>query len=178
MSDARDELLQRVVADVAANGIGDRSLRDLAAAVDSSHRMLLYHFGSREGLVAAIVGAVEDAQREVLRELATQAGDPYELVHLLWERVSSPELLPFVRLFFEALAATPPEQVDRTAPWLDVAEDVVAGVGESFDPAEVRLGVAITRGLLVDVLMTGDRASATESLDRFVAIWRSSRAAP
>jgi AcrR family transcriptional regulator len=164
-----------VVADVAAQGIGDRSLREIAAAIGSSHRMLLYHFGSREGLVAAIVGAVEQAQRDVLRELATDADDAYELVRLLWDRVSSPELLPFVRLFFEALATTPPDLVDRTAPWLDAAAEVVADVGESFDEAEVRLGVAVTRGLLVDILMTGDRESATEALDRFVAIWRQAR---
>ena len=55
MNDARTRLLERIVADVGANGLGDRSLRDLAVAVGSSHRMLHYHFGSRAGVVTALV---------------------------------------------------------------------------------------------------------------------------
>ena len=51
----RQELLDAVVEEFAARGIGDRSLRDVAAAVGTSHRMLLHHFGSREGLLLAIV---------------------------------------------------------------------------------------------------------------------------
>ena len=53
MGDARDELLDRVMAEVVAGGITDRSLREIATAVGSSHRMLLYHFGTRAELVQA-----------------------------------------------------------------------------------------------------------------------------
>lgn len=165
-----------VVEDVAANGIGDRSLRELAAAVGSSHRMLLYHFGSREGLLEAIVQEVERRQREVLQELLAETRDPSELVRRLWARVSSPELRPFVRLFFESLAhPTADGAGDRTAPWLEVAEPLVDELGVPFDAAEVRLGVAVTRGLLVDVLSTGDVEGATQALERFVAMWEASR---
>ncbi|MGZ5365628.1 MAG: helix-turn-helix domain-containing protein, partial [Mycobacterium sp.] len=55
----RQELLDAVVEEFAARGIGDRSLRDVAAAVGTSHRMLLHHFGSRNELLLAIVGEVE-----------------------------------------------------------------------------------------------------------------------
>jgi AcrR family transcriptional regulator len=44
-------------------GIADLSLRQLAAAIGTSHRMLLYHFGSREGLLAAVTRAVEEQQQ-------------------------------------------------------------------------------------------------------------------
>jgi AcrR family transcriptional regulator len=44
-------------------GIADLSLRELAAAIGTSHRRLLYHFGSREGLLVAIARAVEEAER-------------------------------------------------------------------------------------------------------------------
>jgi AcrR family transcriptional regulator len=172
MATAREVLLERIVTDVAEHGIGDRSLRDLAAAVGSSHRMLLYHFGSRGGLVASIVESVERSQREVLRDLATETDDPHELVRLLWARVSAPELRPFVRLFFEALATAGEGGSDRTAPWLDTAEEVTGAVDVAFDPVDVRLGVAVTRGLLVDVLMTGDEPSATAALERFLELWQ------
>ncbi|HEX2214417.1 MAG TPA: TetR/AcrR family transcriptional regulator, partial [Mycobacterium sp.] len=38
----RRQLLDAVVAECARNGIGDRSLRDVAEAVGTSHRMLLH----------------------------------------------------------------------------------------------------------------------------------------
>lgn len=170
MPDARSELLQRVVAEVAANGLADRSLRELAEAVGSSHRMLLYHFGDRSGLVAAIVETVESSQREVLRELATEVDDPVALVRALWARVSAPELRPFVRLFFECVAVTGGKGL--TDPWLDVAADVSTRLGMEVDLDELRLGVAVTRGLLIDVLASDDAVPATRALDRFLEMWQ------
>lgn len=170
MADARTALLDKIAADIGHHGLGDRSLRDLAAAVGSSHRMLLYHFGSREGLVAALVVSVETAQRELLVELSKQITDPGELVLALWAQVSSPELRPFVRLFFECVAATGGEGL--TDPWLDVAADVGTTIGLDIADADLRLGVAVTRGLLIDVLATGDTAPATAAIERFVAMWR------
>jgi AcrR family transcriptional regulator len=170
---ARQALLARVVDDVAANGLGDRSLRDLAAAVDSSHRLLLYHFGSRDGLVEAIVDAVEASQRDLLDELARDIHDPVALVLALWERVSSPVLRPFVRLFFESVAHRGPVSGEAvTAPWLERSRSATAMMGIAFDPVDIRLGIAVVRGLLIDVLATGDVDSATASLHRFLQLWQ------
>jgi AcrR family transcriptional regulator len=180
--DARGELLERIVDEVAARGLGDRSLRDIASAVGSSHRMLLYHFGSRPGLVAAIVDSVEAAQRDVLRELAAVSSGPRELVVALWRRVSSPELRPFIRLFFESVAASAAVGSgagDRlTSPWLDDSRQLTELLGVDFDPVEIRLGVAVTRGLLIDVLVSGDAAPATDALLRFVERWLPEGRAP
>jgi AcrR family transcriptional regulator len=177
---ARDDLLQRVVDDVATHGIGDRSLRDLATAVGSSHRMLLYHFGSREGLVAAIVDEVEARQRASLAEAVAAAPEgtpPEDVVLALWEQVSSEELRPFVRLFFEALAVVGRDADDHlTATWLDQADDLAAVLGGPADPVDLRLGVAVVRGLLVDVVATGETAAATEALVRYLDLWRAGRA--
>ncbi|WP_156670721.1 TetR family transcriptional regulator, partial [Mycobacterium sp. E136] len=77
----RKELLDDLVAEVARNGIGDRPLRDLAAAVGTSHRMLLHHFGSRDELLLAIVGEVERRQMVTTRQLPA---DPAEAVAAMW----------------------------------------------------------------------------------------------
>ncbi len=172
MTSPRDDLTRRLVIEVATNGLGDRSLRDLAAAVGSSHRMLLYHFGSRDGLVAAVVGMVEADQRAVLVELAATAAGPGDLIRRLWHRVSAPEVLPFVRLFFETVAHR--GAPDLTAPWIEDSAPITERFGIHFDPAEIRLGVAVTRGLLVDVILTGDVEAATASLERFITIWERS----
>ena len=63
MTPARDALLARCVTWFADHGVGDTSLRTLADGVGTSHRMLIYHFGSREGLLAAVVEAVEQGER-------------------------------------------------------------------------------------------------------------------
>ena len=169
MSEARAALLERIIGEVARNGLADRSLREIAEAAGSSHRMVLYHFGSRDGLVAAIVEATEAAQREVLLALAGEVASPSELVMALWHRVSSIELRPFVRLFFDCVATT--GGAGLTDPWLDVSRTVTAAMGVEFAEDDIRLGVAVTRGLLVDVLATGDVEPATRSLERFVELW-------
>ena len=51
----RDALLAACTDHVLAEGLIGLSLRPLAKAVGTSDRMLIYHFGSRAGLVAAII---------------------------------------------------------------------------------------------------------------------------
>ena len=77
MSQSRAVLLARVVDHLTSSGLSNQSLRVLASAVGSSHRMLLYHFGSYDGLVAAVVGEVEQRQRrELLRDASTDGPGP------------------------------------------------------------------------------------------------------
>lgn len=177
-------LLERVVDDVAAQGLGDRSLRDLAAAVGTSHRMLIYHFGSRVGLVTAIVEEVEARQRALMRELAAASphADSADMVRAVWTQVTSPDVLPFVQLFFEAVAyaARAGElglRWEATAPWLADATRAAATAGLQADDPVLRLGVAVIRGLLVDVITTGDVVPATAALERFLAMWAATDAA-
>jgi AcrR family transcriptional regulator len=165
---ARSELLGRLMAEVGERGLGDRSLRDLAAAVGSSHRMLHYHFGSREGVVTALVHAVEASQRLLLHELAGEISDPGELMMALWRRVAAPELRPFVRLFFECVAATGGKGL--TEPWLDLGPELTARFGTDVDAVDLRIGVALTRGLLIDVLATGDTADGDAAIERYLAL--------
>jgi AcrR family transcriptional regulator len=172
MTDARDDLLERVLTEVAANGLADRSMREIATAIGSSHRMLLYHFGSRDGLVAAVVAATEARQRVAMRALAVEADSPADLVRRQWAMVSAPELRPFVRLFFETLATqarTPGGVADPTAPWIDSVHEL-GPVADGYDDVDTRLGIAVVRGLLIDVLATGDVGAATAALERHLEL--------
>ena len=97
----RRELLDALVTEFAKAGIGDRSLREIAAAVGTSHRMLLHHFGSREGLMVAIVQELEARQAALAASLD---GAPATLLEQMWVHLRAPELRPFERLFFECYA--------------------------------------------------------------------------
>lgn len=170
MDNARSQLLDRILAEVSANGLADRSLRDIAEAIGSSHRMLNYHFGSRAGLVSAVVETVEAAQRDLLAELSAEIDDPIELARALWQRTSAPEMRPFVRLFFETVALT--GGAGLTDPWLARSLEVSDRLGMTTDEDELRLGVAVTRGLLIDVLASDDAAQATRAFERYLAMWQ------
>src|SRR5882757_6221606 len=97
----RQELLGAVANEFAGRGIGDRSLRDIAEAVGTSHRMLLHHFGSRDELLLAIVEEVERRQMAVLESLPAK---PADAIAAMWADLRRPELRPFERLFFECYA--------------------------------------------------------------------------
>ena len=172
-SPARERLLAKAVDVARKRGIADLSLREIAAAVGTSHRMLAYHFGSREGLLVAVTRAVEAEERA---RLASGALDP-ERAWELWKQISDPGLWPQERLFFElysyALLGRP-----GTEGFLDgIVESWVApmteqmieyGLDEATARAEARLGVAVARGLLLDLLATGDREGVDAAFRRHI----------
>lgn len=177
--DARSDLVDRLVEHAAANGLSDTSLRDLAAAVGTSHRMLHYHFGSRAGVVAAVVERVESQQRDALAAIAAGSTSPSDIIEQQWAQLSDPALAPFIRLFFEVTAQAMFERpgtdgflAGLTDPWLDLGAQLAGDLGIEQDPAELRLGVAVIRGLLLDAVASGDPAPATASLHRFLEMRR------
>jgi AcrR family transcriptional regulator len=173
-SHPRERLLAAAVDRALDTGIADLSLRQIAAAIGTSHRMLIYHFGSREGLLVAVTQAVEDQQRAALLDSGATSQD----ARRAWDRLSDPALWPQERLFFElyayALRGRP-----GTEGFLDgiveswvapvAAALVEAGADEPTARADARLGVAVVRGLLLDLLATGDRAGTTAAYERFLA---------
>jgi AcrR family transcriptional regulator len=172
-SQARERLLAAAVRHALDAGIADLSLRQLAAAIGTSHRMLLYHFGSREGLLVAVTQAVEEQQRAALLGPGTAPQD----ARRSWERLSDPKLWPQERLFFElyayALRGRPGTEgfLDGIVEsWVGpvAAALVEAGADERTARADARLAVAVVRGLLLDLLATGDRAGVTEAYERYL----------
>lgn len=167
----RAELLDALITAFAKDGIGGRSLRDVAAQVGTSHRMLIHHFGSRDELLIAIVEEVERRQASTLADLPDE---PAGAVAALWADVKRREMRPFERLFFECYsrAAQGEEPFTRLLPnavdgWLDAVNE---RAGAHADPAMVRLGLAVTRGLLLDLVATNDEAGVDAAAARFVAL--------
>jgi len=164
----RQELLDAVVKEVAARGIGDRSLRDVAAAVGTSHRMLLHHFGSRNELLLAIVDEVERRQRALLPELPTEQA---AAIAATWANLRQPELRSFERLFFECYA----RGVQGEQPFarmLPGAVEAWLADAATTDPALVRLGLAVMRGLLLDLVATEDCTGVDAAAQAFVGLVR------
>jgi AcrR family transcriptional regulator len=166
VSEAQAALLDRCLAYLQQDGFSHLSLREIAAGVGTSHRMLIYHFGSREGLLAQVVGRVEAEQRAALAELASQAEDLADVGRLFWQRVSDPGLAPAERLFFEIYVQalygrewTDAYRAMVISAWIDPITELLVhhGYPVAEARARARLGVAATRGLLLDLLITGER---------------------
>jgi AcrR family transcriptional regulator len=174
---ARDRVLAEVIEYFARHGIGDVSLRSLAAELGTSHRMLIYHFGSRDGLLAAVVDAVERDQRTLLAKvLADGRGSARARSLRFWTEVTDAALI-YGPLFFElsgqAMQGRPHAATLRDsliAPWLEALEKVQRDAGFSRRQAQVqaRTGLALARGLLFDLLLTGDRAGVDAAMRDYV----------
>jgi len=169
---SRADLLERVISYLAGAGVGDRSLRQIAAGAGTSHRMLIYHFGTRDALLVEVVRAVEERQRVALA--AMKSGTPRDLALEFWERLADPALAPYERLFFELYGAALAGQ-ESVAPVLDGIvtswlqdESMFAGL----PLAKARMALAFTRGALLDLLATGDRAGVDAAVHAFIdLVW-------
>ena len=169
---SRATLLTDAIEHFARNGIGDASLRAIATSIGTSHRMLIYHFGSREGLLAEVVRTVEQQQRDLLASLEDQ-GTIAEQSAEFWRRVTEAALI-YGPLFFELSAHAMQDQphtealkADLINVWLPPLTDLCirAGIPPDQAPAYARLGLAASRGLLFDLLLTGDRKGVDEASD-------------
>ena len=172
--EARERLLDRCATYVLQAGFSELSLREIAAGTGTSHRMLIYHFGSREGLLADIVGRIEAQTRDLLADVASQPGELIDICREFWRRVSDPSLAAAERLFFEvyahALHGRPWTRSFRESviaaweqPLTELFEKHGYARGEAADRA--RLALAVSRGLLMDLLMTGERDRADAAME-------------
>ena len=174
---ARERLLEGAIEHVARHGVGDLSLRGLATALGTSHRMLIYHFGSREGLLIEVIRTVEAAQRAETEAVLGADAASADAMRRLWRRVADPAMWPSERLFFEVYAQAL-QGAPHALPLLDGIVDhwiepltriaVEQGRPEAQARAEARLGVAVVRGLLLDLLATGDREAVDAAMERYI----------
>ncbi|WP_432106553.1 TetR/AcrR family transcriptional regulator [Streptomyces sp. AA1529] len=179
--DRRARMVDAALDHVAAHGIADLSLRRLGGAIGVSHRMLIHHFGSKEQLLVEIVRASERRRRELLAELRLEPGlSPADAARRLWQQLADPRLAGQERLFFEicghAMRGRPearPFLEGLVADWLEplAAAEEAAGADPATARSRARLGLATVRGLLLDLLATGDRAGVDAALEEFLGLY-------
>jgi AcrR family transcriptional regulator len=167
-SPRKEELLDRAYQYALEHGLADMSLRPLAAAIGSSPRVLLFLFGSKDGLVSELLARARKDELAFLAEAT--AGQPADLaaaVAATWQWLAADQVRPLLTLWTEAYARSLAEPegpwsgfaARSVADWLDVL-----GPGPSADPAsepgaaeaDRTLALAVLRGCLLDLLATGD----------------------
>jgi AcrR family transcriptional regulator len=172
MPSAREtELLEAAYRYVLTHGLADVSLRPLAAAIGSSTRVLLYLFGSKDGLVKALLARARADELALLAEVGTGP----EVVARLWEWLAAPSHRPLLTLWLEAYARS---LVEPDGPWAGFARATVEDwleVLKASQPVSVRetpeglaartRDLALLRGALLDLLATGEAERVTGALN-------------
>lgn len=165
----RDDLLAAACDYVLTHSLIGLSLRPLAAAVGTSDRMLIYHFGSRDRMVSAIIEETIVRSVRVIEALPS-APTPADAVHRLWDLLQAEPMRHHEDVYLQAAATgqlgeEPYRSAARTANdvWCRAVEDWFArsGVAREDAPRVVRLVDAAFLGLHVNV--TTDDASEISS---------------
>ena len=162
---------QRVFEYVLEHGLADLSLRPLAKAVGLSPRVLLYHFGSKEQLVDQVLAAVRGRNLTLFQGGQTPRGESSsQAFRRLWGMLSRTESRPFLKLFFHVygLALQEPGRYPAfsagvVSDWLDALGGTVGDLPQSH----ATLALAAVRGLLLDLLTTGDVERTTAAAEVF-----------
>lgn len=181
------ELLEAAYRYVLEHGLADLSLRPLAAAVGSSPRVLLYLFGSKDGLVRALFARARVDELALVEELARTDGTsgadrPAGLgvvAERVWTFLAAQEHRALLALWVEAYARS---LIDADGPWAGFARSSVEewlALLATAQPVAVRdtaagraartLALAVLRGALLDLLATGDRARVTAAVHQQLA---------
>jgi AcrR family transcriptional regulator len=182
-ADAKSELLDRALAYVAAHGLRDTSLRAVAPELGTSHRMLIYHFGSAEEFWDAVIARMRKRERAELRAAAVSGRVPW--IEETWAQMAAPANLPFLQLFFETYGHALRDR-KRFKRFLDqVVDGWVDTLGSALHAqfevtaaqarVQARLRTAVLRGLSLDLLTTGDRRGTQAALELFAKQMRLAR---
>jgi AcrR family transcriptional regulator len=179
-----NELLEGAYRYVLAHGLADLSLRPLAESIGSSPRVLLFLFGSKDGLVRALLARARSDELAMLERLSRDHPDA-DLVGALselWGWLSDPSHQQLLRLWAECYARS---LVEPTGPWGGFARATVTDwldVLARYQPPRFRhtasalaqrtAALALLRGALLDLLATGDGRRITPALQSQIKRFR------
>jgi AcrR family transcriptional regulator len=182
----KTELLEAAYAYVRVHGMSDLSLRPLASAVGSSPRVLLFLFGSKDGLLQALLARARQDELDLLADFRRDHTDtdlPAALTEV-WSWLSDPAHRDLLVLWVEGYARS---LLDTAGPWANFARQTVIDwldLLATYQPpplrrstagrAERTAALAILRGAMLDLLATGDRARVAGALEAHIASMRSS----
>lgn len=183
--DRRAELLDGATAWAVEHGVSTLSLRPLAAALGTSDRMLVYYFGSRDGLVDAIAAHAAGAIAATMASIGPTARSRSARSWLdrCWSLFDDPNLRPTLALLFELDSlgirdpARHPAATDVSAAWKATIDEALAALDV---PVRTRAGLtpvvaAALVGLALDALLSPTTERPAAALRTLATLVDSSR---
>ncbi len=137
----RERLLEAALELIAERGYAATSVGDVCERAGLARTALYWHYGSKEGLLAAAVETVGTTWIEEIRKRAYLEGDPLQRVHRLvreWRRLATeqPQLirLPLVAQLEQGAASEPTREALRRVV-ARAEEAIVQGIEDSVGMA-------------------------------------------
>lgn len=179
----REELLDRAYRYALGHGLAGMSLRPLASAIGSSPRVLLFLFGSKDGLIRALLDRARAEELALLDRgrRSAAAGGPDSVIRTTWGWLVAEPHRPLLTLWVQAYARS---LTEPDGPWAGFAQQTVddwlavlagdqpadraADRGEGSGPMRRTLALAVLRGALLDLLATGDAERITAAVDLYL----------
>lgn len=160
----RAALLAAVTDDLAVNGLVDFSLRRAARAAGTTHKVLLYHFGSAEGLLGEAMVRLREQRIEGVLAVVGRGSTLGERVVGLWPALADDETR--LRVIDQAigLAMYDPDRhghlaAQATELYLDPLTDMCPVAWSDERKREVaNMALAAMRGFLMEWRTTRDQA--------------------
>lgn len=176
MKRRKEQLLEAATDYFLEHGIAGVSLRPLGTAIGSSARLLIFHFKSKERLIAEALDELERRLESSFKLMAEghRRERGVSLFEELWLWATQPKNLRCLRLAYEVQTLANRDGVlskhlqNMTTSWIKVVMDSLPM--DQRDPATRTLYTAFFDGLVLDLLTTGDRRRTSEALQRFVAL--------
>jgi AcrR family transcriptional regulator len=173
------QITQRLIDYLLAHGPADLSLRPMAAAVGTSARLLIFHFGSKEELLLHVLREIDRQLQGSLAALfsAPAGGRTVAPMRAIWNWALKPENLQRMRLNYEIqiLAARGNGVFSQGA---KEGPSKVLNMVKTALPAPLRTAPAATLfcavfdGLFLELMISGDARRTTRSIDLFVQMAR------
>ncbi len=177
-SSRKVELVDAVYAYALEHGLAGASLRPVAEGIGSSTGVLRFLFGSKEGLVRAVLDRARADEVAMLATLPTDR-DLRAVADEVWAWLADPRHAPVLRLWVESYATS---LGDPDGPWGDFArrtvDDWLALLARAQPPAVRRSPagaaqrsavLAVLRGGMLDLLATGHSARVTRAVRDAIA---------
>ncbi len=168
----KERLLDACADYALAHGLPDR-LEPLATATGTSARMLIYHFGTRDALLRAVLGHARQRQLDTFGDLLRARPDePYTAtLDRAWTSITGLDGRPYLRMFGQLRENTgqqlwPDFRRVATTDWLGPLEEGLRSIGR---PELATLVLAVIRGLLMDLDATADTARTDRAFRDFLA---------
>ncbi|MEV4419137.1 TetR/AcrR family transcriptional regulator [Patulibacter sp. NPDC049589] len=168
----RERLVDACTDHALEHGLPDR-LGPFATATGASSRMLIYHFGTRDELIRAVLERARQRQVEAFTALLrVRPEEPYPVtLRRAWSAMSGPQGRPYLRIFsrLHDTAGEPHWPGFRrmaTTDWLAPLEDGMRSLGR---PELATVVLAVIRGLLMDLDATGDAERTDRAFGDFLA---------
>jgi len=183
----RADLTEQLVALAQAEGFGRFALRDLAAALGTSDRMLLYYFKSKAELVRAVLRRVSERLGAALAGAdAANPMAPDRFLVQAMRQLGDPAISPLARIWAEAVARgargeAPYDQAADAAigQWMDWIGGRLEGPPGPAKTGLAGLLLAFFEGtLLLELARPGSTRGAVETLQKLLAGGISSEGAP